>query len=485
MKKINLTIKTIFFTIILISPYYINLNEYFRAFVVEENEMDLDEVDFLRFSDIAGTDLYAEQIKAYIAGNKSIIKQSLFTNDTNIFSQFDINDPAFYKCNVLISASNTINPGIFPTPFTESIISDQFISGFNRFVGFLYYDDEINQSNADLRADRALEIIKRKFQIDLIMVNISEPNFFPFIGDYPDWEILLNELTNNLPMDGYWKALDFSRLTSEEYLNNHHFSSTLLILSSLDFFEGDYEITTTQLDFNINTLDLSFLENLETEELIDQFNNIIENYGNIFNATISEEELEQFIEILESSTLRADSQYTNLVVQYEGLSEGISKTGKNQYKFDLWDAIGYEGEPLAPSEKIYIALIGAFMTDIEINVLCTDIIDVTPINFEFYDYLLEQISLIFYLVGIEFDIQNIKEYSFDLFWINEEGFKRSYVKPVNLNDPTDIVNLFQQLGFTGFSFIPSGIINPFEDFIVVYNISSSEPNLLLKKEIIG
>lgn len=485
MKKIRSTIRVIVIVITLISPFYLSLNKYFQNFSFEESEMEVDEIDILRVSDIAGTDLYAEQIRAYIAGNKSVIKQSLFTNDTNIFSQFDINDPAFYKCNLLISASNTINPDIFPIPLTESIIADQFASGFNRFVGFLYYDEEITPSDADSRAERALEIIRRKFQIDLIMVNVSEPNFFPFVGDYPDWEILLNELTNNLPMDGYWKALDLSRLTSEVYLNNHHLSSTFIILNSLDFFKGDYEITTTQLDFNINTLDLSFLENLETEELIEQFNNIIENYGELLNATISEEELEQFIEILGSFTLLNDSHYTNLVIQYEGLSEGISKTGKNQYKFDLWDAIGYEGEPLAPSEKIYIALIGAFMTDIEINVLCTEIVDATPVNFEFYDYLLEQIGLIFYLAGIEFDVQALDEYSFDLFWVNEEGFKRSYVKPVNLNDPTDIVNLFQQLGFKGFSYIPTGIVNPFENFIVTYNISNSEPNLLLKKELIG
>ena len=485
MKKIRPAIRAIVIIIILISPFYLNLNKNYQNFSFEECEMGVDEIDILRVSDIAGTDLYAEQIKAYVAGNKSIIKQSLFTNDTNIFTQFDINDPAFYKCNVLISASNTINPDLFPIPFTESIIASQFASGFNRFVGFLYYDKELTPSDASSRAERALEIIKRKFQIDLILVDVVEPNFFPFVGDYPDWEILLNELTTNLPMDGYWKALDLSRLTSEMYLNNHHFSSTFVILNSLDFFEGDYEITTTQLDFNINTLDLSFLENLETEGLIEQFNNIMENYGDIINATISEEELEQFIEVLGSFTLLNDSHYTNLVIQYEGLPEGISKTGTNQYKFDLWDAIGYEGEPLAPSEKIYIALIGAFMTEIEINVLCTEIVDATPVNFEFYDYLLEQIGLIFYLTGIEFDVQALEDYSFELFWVNEEGFKRSYVKPVNLNEPTDIVNLVQQLGFKGFSFIPTGIVNPFEDFIVTYNISNSEPNLLLNKELIG
>jgi len=485
MKKTRSTIRFVIIIITLISPLYLNLHKNYQNFSFEEFEIENEELGNIRVSDIAGTDLYAEQIKAFVAGNKSIIKQSLFTNDTNIFTQFDINDPAFYKCNILISASNTINPDIFPIPLTESLIADQFASGFNRFIGFLYYDKEVSPSDANSRAERALEIIKRKFQIDLILVDVEEYNFFPFVGDYPDWKILLNELTTNLPMDGYWKALDISRLTSDMYLNNHHFSTTFIILNSLDFFEGDYEITTTQLDFNINTLDLSFLEQLETEELVDQLNTIIENYGDIINSTVSTEELEQFIEVLGSFTLLNDSHYTNLVIQYEGMSEGISKTGTNQWKFDLWKSMGYEGEPLAPSEKIYIALIGALLTDIEINILCTEIIDTTQVNFEFYDYLLEQIGLIFYLTGIEFDVQALEEYSFELFWVNEEGFKRSFVKPVNLNEPSDIVNLFQQLGFKGFSFIPTGIVNPIENFIVTYNISNSEPNLLLKKELIG
>jgi uncharacterized repeat protein (TIGR01451 family) len=485
MKKTKSKIRVSIIIITLISPFYLNLDKIYQNFSFQEYEVGFEEFDTLKASDIAGTDLYAEQIRAYVAGNKSIIQQSLFTNDTNIFTQFDMNDPAFYKCNVLISASNTVNPDISPIPLTESLIANQFATGFNRFVGFLYYNKEVTPSDANSRAERALEIIKRKFQIDLILINAEESNFFPFVGDYPDWDIILNELTTNLPMDGYWKALDHSRLTSRIYLNNHHFSTTFVILNSLDFFEGDYEINITQLNYNINTLDLSFLEQLETEELVDQLNNIIENYGDIINTTISAEELEQFIEVLGSFTLLNDSHYTNFVIQYEGLSEGISQTGTNQYEFDLWKAMGYEGEPLSPSEKIYIALIGALLTDIEINILCTEILDSSQVNFDFYDYLLEQIGLIFYLTGIEFDVQALEEYSFDLFWVNEEGFKRSFVKPVNLNEPSDIVNLFQQLGFKGFSFIPTGIVKPLENFVVTYNISNSEPNLLLKKELIG
>ncbi|MFX1388398.1 MAG: hypothetical protein ACFE9M_14360, partial [Promethearchaeota archaeon] len=413
------------------------------------------------------------------------IKQSLFTNDTNILSQFDSNDPAFYKCNIIISASNGINPEIFPRVLTESVIPSEYVVGFNNFVGFLFYDKDLSVEDAERRAERALEIIRRKFKIDLIMVNSSEPNFFPFIGSCPNWDCFLNELIKNFPMDGYWKALDINRLTSPAYIQNYHLSASFMLLNSLDFFEGDYDISTDQVNFNLESLDLSFLENLEFQNLIDQLDDIIENYGDLLNATISEEELEQFIEIFSSFALVNDSHYTSIVIQYEGLSEGIQKIGRNQYEFNLWEALGYNGEPLSPSEKIYIALTGAFMSGIEINILCTDIIDATPKNFKFYDYLLEQIGLLFYLAGIEFNTQDLKDYSFDLFWVSEEGIKRSYVKPVNLQDPYDIINMLSQIGFQGFSYIPTGILNPIGEFSITYNISNTEPNLLLKKELIG
>ncbi|MFX0142880.1 MAG: hypothetical protein ACFE9C_02285 [Candidatus Hodarchaeota archaeon] len=454
---------------------------------VDEKEEKVIEsrVNNLHTSDVAGSDLYAEKINAFVAGNKSIIKQSLFTNDTNILSQFDSNDPAFYKSNLIISASNGMNPQVFPRILTESDLISQYHVGFNNFVGFLFYDEDLNNEDAQMRAERALEIIKRKFKIDLIMINVSESNFFPFIGTCPNWECYFDELMINFPMDGYWKALDRDRLSSQEYTQNYHISSSIMLLNSLDFFEGTYDISTDQVNFNLESLDLSFLGVLELQTLVAQFDTIIENYGDLFNATISEDELEQFVEIFSSFTLSNNSHYTSISIQYEGLDDGIQKVGSNQYEFNLWDAIGYEGNPLSPSKKIYIALTGAFMSNIEINILCTEVIDVTPINFKISDYLLEQIGLLFYFAGIDFDTQDLKNYSFDLFWVDEEGIKSSYVKPVNLQDPNDIINFMQLIGFQGLSYIPTGIINPINDLSITYEISNSEPNLLIKKELIG
>ena len=452
--------KIIVFVIILSflsTPLYRNFKKEVIAPKIEND--DGFKWDLINPSDIAGTDLYAEQINAFVAGNKSIIKQSLFTNDTSILPRFDTRDPAFYKCNVLFSASNGITPEIFPRVLNEDGFNRQYEMTFNSFSGFLYYDEEINEDDVKLRADRALEIIKRKFEIDLIMVNLSNPYLFPFVGYYPDWDNYFHEITTNLPMDGYWKALDVERLTSEEYINSQHLSSTFFLVNSLDLLDKDITESIDQVNFNIDSLDLTYLENLEDSG--------------------------GFADMFSGLTLSNESHYTSLMVQYEGLSEGIKNIGENEYKFNLWDALGYQGEPLQPSEKIFIALTGAFMSEIDINIFCTEIVDETPKYFTFYDFLLEQIALLSFYADVDFDVQTLKDYSFELIWVDEKGFKHNYVNPVNLNDPTDYINFLHQLGWQGLPGIPTGILNPIEDFVITYKVSNSEPNLLITKDLIG
>ena len=485
--------KIIVFVIILSflsTPLYINFNEKIIASVVENDEVF--KWDLINPSDIAGTDLYAEQINALVAGNKSVIKQSLFTNDTSILPRFDTRDPAFYKCNVLFSVSNGITPEIFPRILNEDGFNKQYEMTFNSFSGFLYYDEDINEDDARLRAERALEIIKRKFQIDLIMINASNPYFFPFVGYYPDWDVYFHEITTNLPMDGYWKALDVERLTSEEYINSQHLSSTFLLVNSLDLLDKDITESIDQVNFNINSLDLAYLENPEVDNIFEQFSSILVDYPSLFgnfsdfidsNQT-TQEDSEGFGDMFSGLTLSNESHYTSLMVQYEGLSEGIKNVGENEYEFNLWEALGYHGEPLQPSEKIFIALMGAFMSEIDINIFCTEIVDETPKYFTFYDFLLEQIALLSFYADVDFDIQTLKDYSFELIWVDEKGFKHNYVKPVNLNDPMDYINFLHQLGWQGLPGIPTGILNPIEDFVITYKVSNSEPNLLITKDLI-
>lgn len=433
----------------------------------------------LQLSDIAGTDLYAENIDVYVAGNNSIIKQSLFTNDTSILSQFDTRDPAFYKCNVLISASNGITPVIFPRLLNEEGFDEQYEMSFNGFSGFLYYDEDLSESEANFRADRALEIIRRKFHIDLMLLNVSRANYYPFIGHVPDWNVYINEVTLNLPNDGYWSALDVERITSQEYNQNCHLSSTYFLINSLDILEKDIFDLTSQVNFNIDSLDLSYLENLELENIFDSFSDL--NQSQDTNQT----GFEDFSELLGSLSLSNNSHYTNFMIQYEGVDNAIQKIGVDEYSFNLWEAMGYEGEELKPSNKIFIALTGAFLSNIDISILCSDIIDNTPDYFQLYEFLLEQIGLLLYYADLNIDLQTLQDYSFDLKWVDFGGIKRSYVIPINLNDPLDFINFLPQLGFQGIAGIMTGLFNPISNLIIDYKIGYSEPNLKITKDLVN
>jgi len=440
-----------------------------------------EDIEELKSSDIAGTDLYSENIDVYVAGNKSIIKQSLFTNDTSILSQFDTRDPAFYKCNVLISASNGITPAIFPRVLTEEGFSEQYAMSFNGFSGFLYYDQDLSKNEADIRAERALEIIRRKFQMDLILVNVTEPNYYPFIGHVPDWNVYIDQITLNLPKDGYWDAFDIDRITSNEYNQNHHLSSTYFLINSLDILDRDIYNLTNQVNFNLESLDLSYLENLEVENIFDAFSGLNETLG----IDTNQSGFAGFSDLFSSLSFSNDSHYTNLMIQYEGCDNAVKKIGKDEYSFNLWDAMGYEGDELKPSKKIFIALIGAFMSNIEVSILGSDIIDTTPNYFELSDFLLEQLGLLFYYADVNIDFQALQNYSFDLLWVDSGGIKKSYVLPINLNNSLDYINFLPQLGFQGIPGIMTGLFNPLSDLIIDFKISNSEPNLMVTKDLVN
>lgn len=419
----------------------------------------------LRTADIAGSDLYSEQINVYVAGNKSVIRQSLFTNDTNIIPQFDTNDPAFYQCNFLISASNGIQPEIFPTVLTEAELKFPSIQNLNGFTGFLYYDEGLEKEEIEWRAARALDIIKNKFKIDLIMLKTNNNNFFPFVGYYPKWSDYLEKITENIPMDGYWKALDLDRLKNETYHKNYHLSSYFLMINSLEFLDETTDLSRDQLNFDLNDFGISLIQDVNATQFFD-----ILTGGN--ESVSSDQQL----------SLAKDAHYTLIEIQYEGLAAGIEKVKANQYEFNLWDVMGYEGEALSPSEKIYIALMGAFMSQINVNVLCTEIINMNPKLFEFSEYLVDKINELTSLISSEeSDTDFIEDYNLKLYWNSEGGICSTFMLPVNVEDPADIVNAIQLTGTKPFTSIPTGITNPIDEFEVTYKTAGSEPNMVLDK----
>ena len=168
-------------------------------------------------SDVAGTELYAEQISSFVAGDSAIIRHSFLTNDSNIFENFDYNDPGFLDCNIVIAASNGITPKMFPSPFTTSIFGSENLYVQNSFFGFLFYNTT-HASNITLmeRAQRAFNVLKETFGLQLISLNNGESlTFYPFVAYYPEWGNLLDVLTANTPNDGYWATIDKQRLGAD------------------------------------------------------------------------------------------------------------------------------------------------------------------------------------------------------------------------------------------------------------------------------
>ncbi|MFW9948715.1 MAG: hypothetical protein ACFFKA_01145 [Candidatus Thorarchaeota archaeon] len=487
--------KDILIVFIITSSLFFSLRVDFLQQKFSDNDnIEYNSLEKVKSSDIAGSDLYAENIDVYVAGNSSIIKQSMLSNDTSIIPQFDTRDPAFYKCNVLISTSNRILPDPFPRILEEIGYSSQYEMSFNEFSGFLYYDRELSAISVATRAQRALEIIKRKFEMDLVMLNITDTHFFPFVGYYPDWKIYLEEITANLPKDGYWKALDLDRLSSSNYNNHHHLSSTVFIINDLKILEDNFLESIDQVNFNLNSLDLSFLEDLDVQTIFEQFSDVIVDYSSLFgnfssiiqgNTTISQEGIGNFTDAFNSFILSNESHYVSLMIQYEGLANAITPISATTRRFNLWKSLNYQGEPLRPSEKVFIALTGAFMSNINIKIFSTNILEATPNNFMLYDFLLEQIGLILFYADIEFDVESLRDISFKPIWVDEGGFKRSYVIPINLEDPTNYINFLHLLGLQGFPGIPSGLFNSIDNIIVTYEILNSEPNLIIKKELIN
>ncbi|MEJ2295107.1 MAG: hypothetical protein P8Y23_10080, partial [Candidatus Lokiarchaeota archaeon] len=295
-------------------------------------------------------------------------------------------------------------------------------------------------------------------------------------------------------MDGYWKALDVERITSDDYISSKHLSSTFLLVNSLDLMEKNVLTSIDQIDFNLNSLDLSYLESFDVQNIFEQFTNVLFDYPTIFgnfsdligsNETDTGNSMSALAELFEGLSLSNQSYYTSLMIQYEGTDGGITEVGQDEYQFNLWDALSYDGASLRPSEKIFIALLGAFMSNIEINIMCTEITDMTPKYYDLYNFLLEQIDTVLFYANVDFDIQTLENYSLELFWTDYEGIKRTFVKPVNLNDPQDYVNFLSIVGLQGFEGLPTGILNPITNFKVSYISGHTDPSILITKDLIN
>ncbi|MFX0009966.1 MAG: hypothetical protein ACFE9R_06605, partial [Candidatus Hermodarchaeota archaeon] len=71
--------KEIIILSIILTDLILGLPSNLYSFATSDNKsLDNNDTNLIQTSDIAGTDLYAESIDVYLAGNSAIIKQSMF-----------------------------------------------------------------------------------------------------------------------------------------------------------------------------------------------------------------------------------------------------------------------------------------------------------------------------------------------------------------------------------------------------------------------
>ncbi|MBN2157171.1 MAG: hypothetical protein JW776_14095 [Candidatus Lokiarchaeota archaeon] len=426
-------------------------------------------------SDVAGSEMYSEQLSAYIAGNASIIKQGYITNDSNILRGFDYSDPAFHECSVLIALSNGITPQIFPNPFSSSAFGSEKFLTYDSFYGFLYYESATGSGKAIAdRASRALNIIENLFNIQLFMLDtFSKNRFYPFFGFYPNWDDLFELIINNAPQDGYWGAIDSARLLSKEYMTKSHLSSYILMLDSVNTLSSGFDFPVEFEKFEIDHISTSFAD-------VSEISNIFSSVFDFLNLTSG-----VFSMFDTSQLLRGDSKIITTILQYEGLEQGIQRISENEYNFDLLRALNYnssERGSLSPSKKIYISLVGALLSEIDISIYSSDILGFTPLYHNFSSYILDSIEEAAFLLGQNIDISIISDYSLRTFWHTDDDVNRIVT---NLYDHATIenpLNLITTLSLTGLPVIPTGILEPLKEFIIRYAINSTEPILRIEKD---
>lgn len=430
---------------------------------------------------VSGSEVYAEQISAYVAGSTSIIRQSYITNDSNMFKNFDYKDPGFTDCSVLIASSNGITPNLFPQPMGSSIFSSENFFTRQPFFGFLYYNTTNTKSNTTIigRANRALNVIRETFKIDLIMLNNSGfTNWYPFIGYYPDWNNILTIMTYNTPKDGYWGALDIDRLKSSNYLNNNHISTFILMLTSMELIKEGLSLSEQYFGFDLTEFSFSFMQ--ETS-----INNVLGGLLGLLG--VGSPSLSSFGTLDINSFINGGSYVLATVLQYEGHPNGIIKQGNN-YEFDLSKAMNYNfsvNGSLKPSNKIFNGLIGALLTEIDISVYNGEITSWSPETLYISDYLKDTINTLAFLSGQNIDISLIQNYSFGTYWNKIDCVNNIYTNIKDYVNPDNPINfIWTLLRNGGINSIPTGLINPIDTIIINYNINYSEPSLSIKKDFV-
>ncbi|MHA1585538.1 MAG: hypothetical protein ACTSWL_09800, partial [Promethearchaeota archaeon] len=454
-------------------------------------------------ADISGNELYAEQIAVDISGNRSLIQQSFFTNDTNIFSGIDLSDPAFNNAAFMISVSNQLPSPMDPNPRTSEKL-DSIHCTYNGFQGFLYYNPLNSNKSKDrnyltTQKEHAMNYLRDLLQMDLIEYDsIEDPEwgyFYPFYSAELEWRTYFTNTLSNIPQDGYWKSFNYERLSSEKYLSTSHLSSTMLFFKNYSkSFNLLDNITTIpiHIDFDLaqsqNFLQNSLLNGTtnENSDGTTSTTGFPSTFGGIGNN--NQEDNNSVLESISNTMIYS--------VQYEGIENSIIKVPSlaDTYDFDLFKTLNYTQKisgPLTVSEKAFNSMDGVMLSTINIGLYSAEVTTISPEFFNIDQEYINRIEDLLFLFNEDIDLSELKDLSFKIQWKNEGLYSRMITLPQNLNNQSDYINLLslvnnlfitnQTLGMT----LPGAMIEPITHFNFSYIILPEEPSLTVEKRIIS
>ncbi|MEX2683245.1 MAG: BatD family protein [Candidatus Sigynarchaeota archaeon] len=427
-------------------------------------------------SAVSGTELYAEQIQFYLAGQNCLIRQSAITEDPYIIDSVPLDDIAFKNASVVVLASN----GIYPTRYIDVHVPLNELVTFqlavNGLVVYLSYNTTVPQSTVNSRAQKAIKILQDAFGVELFEQVDASSRTFTLYGVAPDWRAALSVTTSQLPKDGYFKYLDSARLGSASYTASKHLSCGFASINRYGGSLGGFSIG------GISDL-LSLLD---------------------FNTT----EITNFLGLnFTGDVPQVFGSRTNLVfVQYEGATDSITFASQ-AYTFNAKKALGMpEGAQFKPSAMIWNSMfnfnpVGILGTMIDVNVITGNVTswDLGTSRLTMDDTILDTIymasalgrsmgiDIVAILDALEFVIKNVffitsweKSGALSKLYTNvnltragyEELLSGAGLNPDLLDFLLDEIMLdtspLALVGFRGLPYVPAGLLKAIPNVIVGY-----------------
>nr|MDO8085693.1 hypothetical protein [Candidatus Sigynarchaeum springense] len=434
-------------------------------------------------SAVSGTELYAEQVQFYLAGQNCLIRQSAITEDPYIIDSVPLDDIAFKNASVIVLTSN----GIYPTRYIDVHVPLNELVTFqlavNGIVVYLSYNTTVPQSTVNSRSKKAISILQEAFGVELFEQTDASSRTFTLYGVAPDWGKALSVLTSQLPKDGYFKYFNSARLGSVSYTASKHLSGGF---ASINRYGG------TLGGFSVGGIS-------DILGLLD------------FNAT----EITNFLGLnFTGDVPQVLGSRTNLVfVQYEGVAGGITKASST-YTFDAKKALGMPAAAqFKPSAMIWNSMfnlnpVGILGTMIDVNVITGDVTswNLGTSRLTIDDTILDTIymasglggsmgiDIVSILEALEFVIRNVffitsweKTGALSKLYTNVNLTRAGYdellaqigLSPDLLDFLLDEIMLdtspLALIGFRGLPYVPTGMLKDVPNVLVTYKNTGAQP----------